>query len=195
MRKILVPMLVASSLLIACSKEDGAPGNENAAKMQGNWKFINISVDSRNEDIENGSSPVFRTITTNAYTTTNNLGNLNITTNEIISTGVGYTASGTAYYKIYEGAVLFDEGNFPFSTTIPPNNGRSGYRFISTDSVQIDPGSFGNNSTTASKARVTFNGDTLMLTSRGSESKQVNQQGATYTRNTVANTITRLKRM
>jgi len=169
-----VLIAIISTLLFSCQKEvdfqDGSGGGATT-EIIGNYSFVSMTANTK-ATIVTGTGPLQeKAISTSAYTTTNNVGTVNITATNFITTGIGYSIAGIAATEYYVAGILVTSMDLPFDFDLPPTDGNSTYRRINNDSIYFDNGfiSYDPNGTgtpTATLpigARISWRGDTLLM--------------------------------
>jgi hypothetical protein len=134
------------------------------------------------------------------YVTQNNTGTVKITSNQFISSGLGYSIDTTMNEKTYQDGVLFDDSDFPFVVSVPASGSTSPYTRINTDSitttgalgVAADPS--GTTPTGLVGAKLSWSGDTLLMHVNTSFTQSITQGGIPGTITGSVDGITKLKR-
>ncbi len=158
-------LLVSFSLLlivVSCKKSSNSSKPSNA--VTGNWKFINMNVQSQTNTTVGGG---VTTITTANYITVNNAGTISFTTDSMAVSGLTYSVDTISTTIGYYNGVPTDTVTLPFSATLPATSASVNYVLVSSDSLYFPNGGIAPTGLTSagSGARYVFSGDTLELTS------------------------------
>jgi hypothetical protein len=194
-QSLLLPVILAITLA-SCGKDEMAtpdvvpeipapvnPGSgTGSSKIQGTWTFAGVRlIATATVTVDND-----KTITYTDYTTFNNAGTIVIDAKKMTSTGFTYSIDAVSKAMMYEGGELTGEFEMPVKMTMPPVNSVSNYKQIGADSVYFEDGFIeGTDGGTpvqpdASGSKVTWLGDTLVLTSYPYKVSQKVQDGVTY---------------
>ena len=160
-----VATLVVAVLLISCQKEadlQGSGGGNTQREITGNYNFVGITSNQSASVVAGTGAAQEKIVTKAAFTATNNVGTINITSTTFATNMVGYRATGTAVTEFYLGGVLVNSLDNPFDEEYPPSSGNSTYRKINNDSIFFETGLDGD--PTPIGARIRWSGDTLLMT-------------------------------
>lgn len=182
MKKLFVPGLLSTIILLAaCKKSDTAT---STAAIEGTYKFKYISAQTTSSVT---GSLGDKAITTSDYTTTNNGGTVVFGNNTLSATALTYSVDTDAEAYLYDGATLLDSIRYPFSFTLPPSNSSGQYKLIGADSIYFPQGSItsavdGNGSYVSgpSGGRYKMNGNLLTLTQNAAKDSTFDDSGETY---------------
>jgi len=188
--------LLSSMPIVSCSKSSTQTQDKS---ITGNWNFVSEQVQSQNTTQYNSGGVVYKTITVTNYTTTNDSGVINITSNMINAEGLTYLISGTAFSSSYQNGQFMDSASAPIYYYVPPTNSSSSYTQAGTDSIYFPSGGFANpsgyQSSGGSGATIYISGDTLLtLTSSFAKDSSIFLYGMPATTNYQATLITTLHR-
>ncbi len=113
----------------------------------------------------NESGHELKTVTVTDYLTHDNVGTITITSNQMNSTGLGYSIDTVLNVKTYVDNALIDNTDIPFSASAPVPSNTSSYVRNSSDSITITgalgvPDPSGNIPTGDTGAKLAWSGDT-----------------------------------
>src|SRR6266496_2739864 len=117
------------------------------------------------------------------YVTKSNIGTVKITSNQFITTGLGYSIDTVMNVKTYIDNVLFDDSDVPFVALVPSSSSTSPYVRISADSITVtgamgvSPDPSGNTPTGPVGVKLSWSGDTLLLKVNSSFTQSITQGG------------------
>jgi hypothetical protein len=200
--------------LVSCQKEIsielGSQGNGggggtgggtggNNTSIIGNWNFVGMVAHTNSSVSLTAGGDQLKTITTSDYVTQNNVGTMQITASQFISSNIAYSIDTTMHVKTYLNGVLFDEMDLPFVLTSPSSSSTSPYTRINNDSLTITgalgvPDPSGSTPTGPVGVRISWSGDTLLLKVASSFTQTVTQGGVPATVTGSVTGITKLKR-
>jgi len=189
---------------LSCKKnQDAAPDPQAQQKLQGTYKFINLTAHTQSNVNESVGGVTSSTTALTDYTTTDNAGTIVITADMMSATGLTYSVSTDVRGAAFLNGQFQDSLNFPFDITLPATTSSSKYKLIGSDSLYFSAGGFitsaslpsgGTVPTTGSGGRFTFHADTLILTSSVKQSITQTVQGATIKSDDFATETIRLKK-
>ncbi len=161
-----IPCFISAALLLllACKKDSSSAGNTSA--IAGNYTFLSVAATTSATAIDNADGTIFKTVTTSAYTSTQNAGSVSITSSDFNANGIGYTIADTAYALSYIDGEFTDSLSSPFGFTYPPTSSSSSYVLVGQDSITYTGANIfaapGTTGTTG--ARIAINGNLLIMT-------------------------------
>lgn len=163
--RITLTFLVSCTILLfvfSCKKSSNSSKPSNA--VTGNWKFINMNVQSQTNATVGGG---ITTVTTANYITVSNAGTISFTTDTMTVSGLTYSVDTISTTIGYFNGVPTDTVTLPFSATLPATSAAVGYVLVSSDSLYFPNGGIAPTglTSTGSGAHYVVNGDTLVLTS------------------------------
>lgn len=181
MKKLLVPGLLSTIILLAACKKDNS---NTAAGIEGTYKLKNISSKTYSTAIGSFGDKV---ITTSDYTTTNNAGTITFSNSTLTASGLTYTVNADATYYLYNGADLLDSSSYPFTFTLPASNSSGQYKLIGSDSIYFPQGGVttivdgsGTYQAGASGGRYSLSGNLLTITQKYARDSTFQDSGETY---------------
>ena len=124
MKKTLAFLALAALLLMLSCKKDSSAGG-NSSVIAGSYNFLSVAATTNATATDNSDGTIFKTITTSAYTSTQNAGTVSITSNDFNANGIGYTINDTAYALSYTDGEFTDSLSSPFGFTYPPTTSSS----------------------------------------------------------------------
>ena len=212
-------MLVASviSFFVSCQKEtsfetgngNGSGGNGgggngggigNTSNIVGDYDFVGLEAHTKSTVTISAAGSEMKTITVSDYLTESNTGTVKITSNQFISTNLGYSIDTTMNAKTYIDNVLFDDSDFPFALTSPPTSSTSTYVRVSADSITVtgaigtSPDPSGSTPTGPVGVKLSWSGDTLLMKINTSFTQTITQGGVPATLEGSVRGITKLKK-
>ncbi|MBS1566384.1 MAG: hypothetical protein JST39_18520, partial [Bacteroidetes bacterium] len=167
----------------------GGNGGVNST-ITGNYKFVSTYAVTSSSVQYSFLGSVYKTVTVSDYTSINNVGTVNITSNTLASNGIGYSISDTAIAYSYVDGTLIDTIQSPFDVTIPPTSSTVTYKQISADSIYV-PAQGGS---MAAGYHITVNGNILTMTSSIVHDTAVNVSGVTASQHSTAKSVTTLQK-
>lgn len=194
-------LLLAATLAItlaSCGKDEmatpdvppeGPPvtvpeSGNNTSKIQGTWSLAGMYLAATSTVTADNT----KTITYTEYNTTKNGGTIVIDATKMVTTGLTYAIESVSKAKYYEDGLLTDEWDMPFIMTLPPLDLNSPYKQINEESIFYESGFIGSTDESgtpqksdASGSRISWLGDTLVLTSYPYKVTTVVQSGLTIT--------------
>ena len=212
MRTTTSAVLLLFSLIIvftSCEKEvnyaisnspDNSGGTGNTNNIEGDYDFVGLVAHTESTITVSQAGQELKAITVSDYSTQSNVGTVTITTNQFISTGLGYSIDTIMNAKTYDNNVLVDDSNFPFVMSVPPTSSTSPYARNSTDSITVTgaigvaPDPSGNAPTGPVGVKLSWSGDTLLLHVNTSFTQTTTQGGVPATIVGSLNGITKLKK-
>jgi hypothetical protein len=209
------PLLIVSLIvfLVSCQKEvsfgpggggtggsgtGGGTGNTN--NIVSDYDFVGMVAHTKSTVTVNTAGSELKTITVSDYVTENNIGTVKITSNQFISTNLGYSIDTIMNTKTYIDNVLFDDSDFPFVVSTPPTSSTSAYVRVSADSITVtgaigtSPNPTGNTPTGPVGVKLSWSGDTLLMKVNTSFTQTITQGGVPATLEGSVNGITKLKK-
>ncbi len=213
--RIATKLLLLSSLIIAftsCQKEinyatgngtggtGGTGGSGNTNKIVGDYDFVGMVAHTQSTVTVNAMGQELKSITVSDYVTKSNIGTVKITSNQFITTGLGYSIDTIMNVKTYIDNVLFDDSDFPFVASVPATSSTSPYVRNSTDSITVtgaigvSPDPSGNTPTGPVGVKLSWSGDTLLLKVNTSFTQSITQSGVPGIITGSVNGITKLKK-
>lgn len=198
----ILPAFLLAFILISCQKEikfngDLGPANGgtnnggnggsggNTSNIEGNYDFVGTYGTTLATLTLSSGGIELKTVTTSAYNTVNNTGTARITSNQFISTNVGYDIDTTMHVKTYILGALSDEEDLPFDASTPPTSTTANYVRNSADSITFDPGTWGTVTDPSGAGipvgplggKLSWHGDTLWVKSSFILTRDVDQGG------------------
>jgi len=208
-------LLLLSSLIIvftSCQKEvdfqtrnssggtGGTGGTGNTNDIVGDYDFVGMIAHTQSTVTVNAQGQQLKAITISDYVTKSNIGTVKITSNQFITTGLGYSIDTVMNVKTYIDNVLFDDSDVPFVASVPSSSSTSPYVRISADSITVtgalgvSPDPSGNTPTGPVGVKLSWSGDTLLLKVNSSFTQSITQGGMPGIITGSVNGITRLKK-
>jgi len=208
-------LLLLSSLIIvftSCQKEvdfqtrnssggtGGTGGTGNTNDIVGDYDFVGMVAHTHSTVTVNAQGQQLKAITISDYVTKSNIGTVKITSNQFITTGLGYSIDTVMNVKTYIDNVLFDDSDVPFVASVPSSSSTSPYVRISADSITVtgalgvSPDPSGNTPTGPVGVKLSWSGDTLLLKVNSSFTQSISQGGVPGIISGSVNGITRLKK-
>ena len=208
-------LLLLSSLIIvftSCQKEvdfqtrnssggtGGTGGTGNTNDIVGDYDFVGMVAHTQSTVTVNAQGQQLKAITISDYVTKSNIGTVKITSNQFITTGLGYSIDTVMNVKTYIDNVLFDDSDVPFVASVPSSSSTSPYVRISADSITVtgalgvSPDPSGNTPTGPVGVKLSWSGDTLLLKVNSSFTQSITQGGVPGIITGSVNGITRLKK-
>jgi hypothetical protein len=193
----------------SCQKEVNYANNNNSANTGGTgntndiigvYDFVGLLAHTQSAVTVTELGQEIKTVTVSDYVSQNNTGTIKITSNQFISSGLGYSIDTTMNAKTYRDNVLFDDSDFPFVLSVPASNSTSPYSRITADSISVTgalgvaPDPSGTTPTGPVGVKISWSGDTLLLHVNTSFTQSVTQSGIPGTVTGSVNGITKLKR-
>jgi hypothetical protein len=181
-------------LFVSCQKElsidtingpvGGPGGGGGSNSLIGNWKFLELLANTESSVEATDGTDTEKAVTVSSYKSINNKGTIAFDATKVVSTGVGYDISDTAFVHLYLNGVLLDSTDFPFNYTAPPSSGQSNYKVIGTDSIYFENGflSLPNadpQATQGAGGKFKIEGNILTLTINSSITESETDQGVT----------------
>jgi hypothetical protein len=203
--------LVFTFFLFSCQKEvnfqDGdnpgpgtGPGTTPANNIIGEYDFIGVSAHTVSTVIISDGGDQLKTVTVSDYVSKDNTGTVKITSNQFITTGLGYSVDTMVNAKTYLNNVLLDDSYLPFVVSLPASSSNSAYVRNNADSITVS-GAFGvasdpsgNPPTGLVGQKLSWSGDTLLLRVTTSVTQTITQGGIPANFTGTVNGITRLKK-
>jgi hypothetical protein len=167
------------------SGSNGGTGNTN--DITGDYDFAGLVAHTQSTVTVVDAGQEAKSVTVSDYATKDNVGTVTITSNQFISTGLGYSIDTIMDVKTYENGVLLDDSNFPFVTSVPPANSTSPYTRVTADSITVTgalgvaPDPSGNVPTGPVGVKLSWSGDTLLLTTISTFTQSISQGGVPAT--------------
>ncbi|MEO6329498.1 MAG: hypothetical protein ABIO55_11215 [Ginsengibacter sp.] len=202
----LLLILNTGLLLTSCQKEinpldpaTGTGGTGNTNNIIGEYNFVGLTATTYSSVTVSVPGSELRAVTVSDYITKNNVGTATITASNIMFTGVGYSIDTTANAKTYIDGVLFDDSDLPFIAAFPPTNTTSSYTRINSDSLNAigavgAPNPSGVTPTGTVGVKLSWSGDTLLLSIKSSFTQSISQGGVPGTLTGYVNGISKLKK-
>lgn len=173
-------VVMALSTLLACQKEvsfqnqgNNSGGSGSTASIEGNYDYKGSTAFTKSTVVTGIGPAQEKAVTTSNYTSLNNTGTVQITSNKFISSNIAYSINSVAFAEFYIGGILIDTISAPFVFDLPATSGTSDYRKIGTDSLYFDGGFAGSGPTGGTGggatgsiptgAKFRWSGDTLIL--------------------------------
>jgi len=175
-------------------------GTGNSDDIVGDYDFVGLSAHTQSTVTVSELGQEIKTVTVSDYTSQNNAGTVKITSNQFISSGLGYSIDTTMNAKTYQDNVLFDDTDVPFVVTVPASNSTSPYSRITADSITVTgalgvaPDPSGSTPTGPVGVKLSWSGDTLLMHVNTSFTQSVTQGGIPGTIVGSVNGITKLKK-
>jgi len=206
----IIPVITA--FFISCQKEvhlqdDNNPGGTsgtgtNNKDIIGDYEYAGTAGTSTTTVTVNDILGQTSTVATDKYATTNNRGQIKITSNKLTYSGFAYTINSSSHVKLYLGSQLISEQDIPYGYDIPESSGENNYvknnndsltfeklLFVDSNPVQgatLDPRPMG--------ARISWKGDTLVLKIKSTISGTVNQSGTNAKYSSLFDGVVNLKK-
>jgi len=189
-------LLSLTILFTACQKEvdnvtgntsgnTGGSGNNNnsTSNIEGDYDFVGMAAHTESAITVNAAGSEVKAVTVSDYVTKENTGTMKITSDQLISTNLGYSIDTVVNVKTYLDNVLYDDSDVPFAQSAPPTNGPTPYVRVSADSITAtgflgipsDPS--GSIPTGPTGLKLSWSGDTLLMKINTTITQSVTQQG------------------
>jgi hypothetical protein len=206
----LIPVITA--FLFSCQKEvhlqdDNNPGgnggtSNNNKEIIGDYEFAGMAGTANTTVTVDEVIGQSKTVSTDKYATTNNRGQVKITSNKLTYTGFAYSISSSTHVKLYLGSLLIGEQDIPYAYDIPESAGENNYVKNSNDSltfekllfVDSNPLQAGTLDPKPMGARISWKGDTLVLKINTIISGTVDQGGTVAKYSSVFDGVMNLKK-
>ena len=189
----LIPVITA--FFISCQKEvdlqnDNNPGGgtggtgNNNKDIVGDYNFVGVDGDTKSTI--SMSTPIgdSKTITTAKYSSTNNSGTIKITADKFIYTDVAYSINTTQHVQLFLGSTSLGNQDLPYQEDSPASSGEEAYVKNNNDSLTFSNAIFvadnpfqGNVPPAPMGARISWKGDTLMLSIKQAFAGSISQAG------------------
>jgi hypothetical protein len=220
MLRTIKPILLLASLALmftSCQKEvsvelgtgsggsgsgggTGTGGSGNTNNITGSYNFVGLAAHTKSTASATEGGVQETTVTVSDYVTTDNVGTVTFSANQMSANNLGYSIDTLLNVKTYENGTLVDDSDVPFSVTIPPMSSTSPYVRISADSITVtgsvistsDPS--GTTPTGPVGVKLSWSGDTLIMKSSIKYSKVVDQGGVSVTLDNEATSTWKLKK-
>lgn len=203
--KRIQPVLLALVILgaVSCQKEvdyvdlggnPGNPGNpsnpSNPSNQSiiGDWKFARMVIDMNIKATTTGGSLTMITEMSGGFVSFNEQGTVKIESNKLTATGIGYSVDTTFKNTVTADGMSVSE-LAPWKYDMPPTSSSSSFQQISADSLALQ-GTIvnadipaGTSAIQPSGIKISWSGDTLLLTSRSNQVINMNQGGASSVAN------------
>ncbi|RYG42875.1 MAG: hypothetical protein EOO01_22280 [Chitinophagaceae bacterium] len=192
----LAALLLSATVIIAssCQKEvdyvdlggnNNPPGTGNPSNKSiiGNWKFVRMLFDMNINDKSDDGMLDIVTIMEGSFTSFNEKGTLKIEANKMTGNGIAYSVDTTFKASFYSNGSLDDEIEVPYVYDVPATNSSSQYQKINDDSIAVQGGILdidmpsGTTPIQPSGMRISWSGDTLLLTTRINKTETTNAGG------------------
>jgi hypothetical protein len=191
----LIPVITA--LFVSCQKEvnlqndnnqggtggTGGTGNNNK-DIVGDYSFVGVDGDTKTTITVGTPLGSSKTITTASYKSTNNSGTIKITANKLIYTDVAYSINTTEHVQLFLGSVSLGDQDLPFQEDSPASSGEETYVKNNNDSLTFSNAIFvadnpfqTNVPPAPMGARISWKGDTLLLSIKQTFAGSISQQG------------------
>jgi hypothetical protein len=209
----LLPLVALLLVFSSCQKEvsfddpivpggngnGGGSGGNNTNNIVGDYDYVGMTAHTLSTVNVSQAGQNMKTVTVSDYNTKDNIGTVKITSNQMISTGVGYSIDTTMNNKTYLDGLLIDDSDFPFQVTSPASGSTSTYVRNSADSVTTTgalgfPDPSGNMPTGSVGAKLSWHGDTLYMKVSTSFTQTITQGGVPATITGSVTGITKLKK-
>jgi hypothetical protein len=200
---------VVTVFLISCQKEvdlqndvlPGGTGNNNR-DIIGDYEFAGIAGTATSTVVVNDILGQSRTESVDKYATTNNKGQIKITSNKLTYTGFSYSISSSTHVKLFLGNMLISEQEIPYAYDVPASDGEGNYVKNNNDSLTFDkllfvdsnPLQAGTLDPKPMGARIGWSGDTLLLNINHSLTGKINQGGTNADYSSVFVGVMKLKK-
>jgi len=206
----LIPVITA--FFISCQKEvhlqdDNNPGGTggtgtNNKDIIGDYEFAGMGGTTTTTVTVDDPLGQLKTVSTDKYATTNNKGQIKITSNKLTYTGFAYSLSSSSHVKLYLGSMLLGEQDIPYAYDIPEAAGENSFVKNNNDSLTFDkllfvdsnPQYAGTLDPKPMGARISWRGDTLVLKVKHSLSGKIDQQGTPANYSSVFDGVMNLKK-
>jgi hypothetical protein len=183
---------IFSVLLFSCQKEADLQGistsgetnaGAGAIDLAGTWKFINLHAKTTATNEMLVGTDKLKTVTTSDYTTENNTGTVNFTTQGMNYDNFSYAVNTIARATTYENGALIDTFSLPIQVSIPAMKGQSTFTRVGNDSLYFQGGSSmlggASQPTEPSGAKIKRELDKLYLLQKVAQTKTTTEQGQT----------------
>jgi hypothetical protein len=214
MRTTISKLLLVLNLIIAfssCQKEvdyatgngpgssGGTGGTGNTNNIAGDYDFVGMVAHTQAVVTVNAQGQQLKAVTVSDYATKNNVGSVKITSNQIITSGLGYSIDTMMNVKTYIDNILLDDSDLPYIMSAPPSGSTSSYVRNSADSITVTgalgvPDPSGNTPSGPVGFKLAWSGDTLLLKMNTSFTQSVTQSGVPGILTGSVNGITKLKK-
>jgi len=186
-------LLSLAILFTACQKEvtanasgnTGGTGNNNnsTSNIEGDYDFVGMAAHTESAITVSASGSEVKAVTVSDYVTKDNTGTMKITSDQLISTNLGYSIDTIVNVKTYLDNVLFDDEDVPYAGSTPPTSETTPYVRNSADSITAtgfmgipsDPS--GAIPTGPAGLKLGWSGDTLLLKVNTTFTQSVSQGG------------------
>ncbi|MGN6291463.1 MAG: hypothetical protein ACTHMV_01870 [Chitinophagaceae bacterium] len=184
-----LPFLLGSLLILAvsCQKEvdyqniggnnpgTGNPGTGTPSNgsIIGNWKFVRMIIDFSSKTKATDGVINEETSLYGSFVSFNEKGTMKVEASTLTTNGIAYSVDTVLTAKFYTNGTLDDEFEMPWAYTMPASSSTVQYQKISNDSIYLQqglltfdaPGGSAIPSTPAGM-KVSWSGDTLLLTTK-----------------------------
>ena len=189
---LIVPVITA--FFISCQKEvdlqndnnqggTGGTGNNNK-DIVGDYIFAGVDGDTKTTLSVSTPLGASKTITTAKYASTSNSGTIKITADKLIYTDVAYSINTTQHVQLFLGSVSLGDQDLPYQEDSPASSGEEAYVKNSNDSLTFSNAIFvadnpfqTNVPPSPMGARISWKGDTLLLSIKQTFAGSISQQG------------------
>lgn len=151
----------------------GNPGTGNPSNNSiiGDWKFKKLIVDMQQTIEFSAGGLTQKMISDMDLVSSNEAGTVKIDASTMVSTGITCASTSNVFIKTYVNGALVDQTTAPYSLQIPPSDGTVNYTKISNDSLAVQSSLIdidypGASTGMPTGLKVSWLGDTLVLTSR-----------------------------
>lgn len=180
---ILFSICCSALFLVSCQKEPSEQISAGSNDITGNYKFVSLTSHTIASDEISVPGDDEKEVTISNYTTKENSGTINITSNTMTSNNLSYSIDTLLSTYSYINGVLSDSSQVPFQFTVPASSSTSTYSKIGSDSLYFASGSmFMNGSsqqTSPSGAKFKVQGNLLILSVNLANNGTQNYQGQT----------------
>ena len=181
-------------LVSSCQKEvdyvdlggnNNNPGNGNPSgkSIIGNWKFVRMLLNMHIKDVTDDGMLNLETIMDGGFVSFNEKGTLQIDASKMTGNGISYSVDTVFKAAFYSNGSLDDEMSMPWKYDAPVSNSSSQYQKISDDSIAVQGGVVdldvpsGSTPIQPSGMKVSWSGDTLLLTTQVNKTETSNAGG------------------
>jgi hypothetical protein len=178
----------------------GNGGGNNNNSIIGDWDFVGLTANTHATIKFTEAGEETKSVTVSSYISKNNVGTVKITATEIITNGIAYSIDTTVNVKTYTDNVLIDDMDMPFIFSVPASSTTSTYTRNNNDSLTVTTWTAGPSTpsgpvqTGPTGMRISWAGDTLVLTVNSVTSQTIIEQGIPVSYVGIAHGITKLKR-
>ena len=191
--KSLLLLAAFATMIISCKKDDS---NASTNKIEGTWKFAGVSAHTEATDITTSADGTSKSITFSDYVSTKNVGTVSLTGGKFANVGVGYDVNTTMTNISIDGDTR-DTLTVPYTFSSPAASSAGTYRLAGDSiffgaSLVTAPGNEDIPSANVTGGKISWSGDTLVITGKLSVAYSSTIEGVTISVNETALTTTKL---